>query len=77
MAQLVKENAINPTQMITVTLLGTSGNGKTEFAKAMAQALFDDEKAMKKITFTGAENETQKLPTINYGLCRIKSTNRF
>ena len=56
-AQLLKENAVNPSQMITLTLLGTSGNGKTEFAKAMAQALFDDEKAMHKMTFFGAEGE--------------------
>lgn len=54
---LLKENFINPDKKINITLIGTSGNGKTQFAKAMAIALFGDKNAMKKLTFTGKIGE--------------------
>lgn len=54
---LLKENYINPEKKINITLLGTSGNGKTQFAKAMGIALFGNKDAMKKLTFTGKTGE--------------------
>ena len=56
-AELVKENRINPEKKITITLLGTSGNGKTEFFRAMALALYGTEKAMGKLTLSGGSWE--------------------
>lgn len=54
---LLKENFINPDKKINITLLGTSGNGKTQLAKAMSIALFNDKDAYRKITFTGKTGE--------------------
>ena len=56
-AVLVKENAVNPEKFLTLTLLGTTGNGKTEFAYALAETLFGEREAAGVITFSGNEGE--------------------
>lgn len=50
MATVLKSKAVDWNSGAVFTFLGTSGNGKTEMAKATAQVLFGDESAMFKIT---------------------------
>jgi ATP-dependent Clp protease ATP-binding subunit ClpA len=50
MNRALKDKAFNWNRQVVFTLLGTSGNGKTEMAKALAKVLFGSESAMFKIT---------------------------
>ncbi|MFL5812614.1 MAG: AAA family ATPase [Bdellovibrionia bacterium] len=50
MASVLKSKSVDWNDKAVFTLLGTSGNGKTETFKAMAKVLYGDEKAMFKIT---------------------------
>jgi len=50
MARALKDKAFNWNKMVVFSFLGTSGNGKTETAKALAKVLYGTEEAMFKIT---------------------------
>lgn len=43
---LLKSKLLNWNERLVVSLLGTTGNGKTEFAKVLARSLYDDEKSL-------------------------------
>ncbi|MCY4643465.1 MAG: hypothetical protein OXB88_02510 [Bacteriovoracales bacterium] len=54
---LVKQNSVNPQKFVTITLLGTTGNGKTELAYVLAETLFGSRDAAYAITFNGNVGE--------------------
>ena len=51
-ADVLKEATVNPSKRLVFTLLGPSGNGKTQFFRALALALHGSEDALFKMTFS-------------------------